>query len=134
MKQADGAFWPIMVGDIIIDAIQEERDQLFAEAVVAFRKGERWWPDKDFERLHIMPQQSARYEADAWEETISAWLERTAPERIESINQVARDAIGLTTEKIGRAEQNRIAAALETLGWRRGERINQTRPWVRPLQ
>jgi hypothetical protein len=29
-----------------------------------------WWPDKDFEREYIMPEQAARYEADAWEETI----------------------------------------------------------------
>jgi len=27
---------------------------LFAEAVVHYRAGAHWWPDKDFEKLHIM--------------------------------------------------------------------------------
>jgi len=123
-------FWPVKVGDIIIDAITEERDQLFAEAVVAFRNGEAWWPDKDFERTHIMPQQQARYEVDAWEENISKWLDQNEPDEI-TITQVAMGALGLSTERTGRAEQNRIMASLETLGWRRAKRREGVRPWVK---
>jgi predicted P-loop ATPase len=42
--------------------------------VRAYRAGEPWWPAKDFEREHIRPQQTSRYEADVWEEKIATWL------------------------------------------------------------
>ena len=98
-----------------------DRDQLFAEAVVRYREGASWWPDKDFERQHIMPQQSARYEADVWEETISVFIQ---PKERVTIGQVARDALAIETPRVGTAEQRRIAAALEQLGWRR-ERLTE---------
>jgi predicted P-loop ATPase len=62
-------FWPNKTGVIDVDALQRDRDQLFAEAVDRFHNGERWWPDKDFEREHIMPEQAARYEADVGRRT-----------------------------------------------------------------
>src|SRR5262249_55602021 len=58
-------FWPVKCGDIELDGLAEDRDQLFAEAVHAYQQDELWWPDKAFERDHIAPQQEARYEGDA---------------------------------------------------------------------
>ncbi|MGB9043798.1 MAG: virulence-associated E family protein, partial [Pseudolabrys sp.] len=49
-------FWPVKVGRISVEALTRHRDQLFAEAVVRYRKGERWWPDRDFEREQIVPE------------------------------------------------------------------------------
>jgi predicted P-loop ATPase len=109
-------FWPIKVGTISIEALELDRDQLFAEAVVLYRERYKWWPDKDFERQHIMPEQSARYESDAWEESIATYLATTAKV---TVGQVAREALGIETPRIGTAEQRRVAAALERLGWRR---------------
>ena len=63
-------FWPIKVGTIDIDKLAYDRDQLFAEATFYYRDGMPWWPDKEFERAHIMPEQSSRYESDVWEEAI----------------------------------------------------------------
>ena len=64
-------FWPVKVGTMIdTDALTRDRDQLLAEAVVAYHAGARWWPDGDFESRHIKPQQDSRFESDAWEEEI----------------------------------------------------------------
>ena len=109
-------FWPVKAGIIDVDALARDRDQLFAEAVACFHKDKRWWPDKDFEREHIMPQQAERYEADAWEDHISDYLETM--EKV-TVGQVARGALGIETQRIGTAEQRRIAAVLEQLGWKR---------------
>jgi predicted P-loop ATPase len=63
-----------------------------------------------------MPEQAARYEADAWEENISTYLDGRAKV---TISQVAREALDLETPRIGTAEQRRIAATLDQLGWKR---------------
>ena len=39
---------------IDVETLARDRDQLFAETVVHYRAGAHWWPDKDFEKLHIM--------------------------------------------------------------------------------
>ena len=109
-------FWPVVTGVIDVDALARNRDQLFAEAVAQYHAGEQWWPDKNFERDYIMPQQALRYEADVWEETIGTFIELHSKV---TISQIARDALGIQTAHIGTADQRRIAAALERLGWKR---------------
>jgi hypothetical protein len=130
-------FWPVKVGTIDTDALAHDRDQLFAEATAAFRAGEAWWPDADFEREHVAPEQEAAFEADAWEESISRYLsglepvrptppatERQKPDRPKCVTllKVAREALFVETAKLGTADQRRIAAAMERLGWDRGAR------------
>ena len=111
--------------EIDIEALKPDRDQLFAEAVKLYRDGEQWWPGKDFEREHIMPEQAARYEADAWEENISDYLQTES--RV-TVGQVAREALFIETPRISRTDQNRVMAALERLRWRR-ERTDGKTDW-----
>jgi predicted P-loop ATPase len=121
-------FWPAKVGRIDLDALTADRDQLFAEAVVAYRAGERWWPDAAFEREHIRAEQEERFEVDAWEETIAAFL--VGRNRVQ-VSEVARDAIGIITAKIGTAEQRSIGRVLNRLGWESG-RSNGIRYFISP--
>ena len=121
-------FWPVKVGIINTDALARDRDQLFAEAVALYRRREAWWPDQAFEIAHIKPQQDARYEADAWEQNIGQYL--AGKERV-TVSDVAKDALLIETSRLGTGEQRRIAAALEQLGWKRGERAGGARWWVR---
>jgi predicted P-loop ATPase len=126
-------FWPVRTGIIKIDELARDRDQLFAEAVARYDAGEPWWPRADFEREHIAPQQAERYEADVWEETIAAHLETVTRT---TIGEVGRQALGIQTPKIGKADSNRIAAAMERLGWKRERPDGKTdwqgkRWWVR---
>jgi predicted P-loop ATPase len=109
-------FWPVVTGKINISAISRDRDQLLAEAVQAFRSSEHWWPDRKFEAEHIAPEQEARYEADAWEEILAPWLE---PRTRVTVSEVAREGLHIETPRIGTADQRRIAAILDRLGWRR---------------
>ena len=40
-------FWPVKVGHIDLAGLREVRDQLWAEAVAAFKAGEKWWLTAD---------------------------------------------------------------------------------------
>jgi predicted P-loop ATPase len=123
-------FWPVKTTIIDIDGLKRDRDQLFAEAVELFDAGTPWWPDRDFERDHIAPQQAARYEGDAWEDPIGEHLQTVT---MTTIHQVARYALGFESARIGTRDQRRIASILTDLGWKRGQREAGTgkRLWIR---
>lgn len=129
-KTGGRRFWPVKVGAINTERLARERDQLFAEAVVLYRGGRSWWPDGDFERRHIAPEQEARFERDAWEEAIIEWL-GSRDEVL--IKEVAKGALQLDVPRLGRLEQNRIVAVLERLGWRRKPKDWRGNiPWAPP--
>jgi predicted P-loop ATPase len=68
-------YWPVLVGVIDLAALKQDRDQLWAEAVVRYRRGESRWPSPEFEAKYIKPQQERR-EAPPhpWEEPIAKFL------------------------------------------------------------
>lgn len=121
-------FWPVMTTRIEVKALERDRDQLFAEAVNAYLNGEQWWPDRQFEREHIAPQQEARYEGDAWEEIMVPWLETRS--RV-MVSEVAKEALYIETPRINVSDQRRIIAILERLGWRRATRTKRGQPYVK---
>ncbi|WP_442755872.1 VapE domain-containing protein [Methylocystis sp. JAN1] len=107
-------YWPVKVGAIDTDALARDRDQLFAEATASYRAGATWWPDGNFERQHITKEQEARFENDAWEEIVGAYIRGRSRA---SVTEIAREGLDMKAERIGTADQRRIAAVLQRLGW-----------------
>ena len=126
MKITAARFWPTKVGWIDIDGLIRDRE-LFAEAVHVCRQRSRWWPDAAFECEVIAPEQEARYELDACEERIREFLvgkQRT------TVLEVAQIGLRIELRKIGTADQRRIMAPLERLGWARGKRGKTAKWWI----
>ena len=109
-------FWPVKITTIDTDGLTADRDQLFAQALHEYRSGTLWWPDGDFERQYIAPEQDDRFEPDPWEQMIRAHLETVSRT---TVGEIARSALQIETPRIGTTEQRRIAAILERLGWHR---------------
>jgi predicted P-loop ATPase len=121
-------FWPVKVGKVDTEALARDRDHLFAEALAAFREGAVWWPDAVFEQKHIAREQEKRFEADAWEEAVCVFLQgRTKV----TVLEVAQGGLKMDLQRLGTSDQRRIMAVLERLGWKRGQRQSDARPWVR---
>lgn len=106
-------FWPVRCGRIDLDGLRAARDQLWAEAATRFRAGATWHPDAVLAVL-AGEQQEGRYQGDAWEDAIAAYLDGRAEV---TIREVASDALEIEIARLTQADQNRIARALGRLGW-----------------
>lgn len=123
-------FWPVKIaGRIDIEALKRDRDQLLAEAVHAYRMGEQWWPDPDFEAKIIKPEQEARRAVDAWEPPIADWLMGRRGEKV-AVLDVAHGALFMERAKCGTADQGRIKGCMSLAGWRKDpQRTNRGYLW-----
>jgi len=110
------------------DLAHQVRGQVLAEAVALYRRGVPWWPNKDFEKRVIAPEQEARYEVDPWEEPVAAYL-RTKIKV--TVGQVAADALGIEKSRQGTIEHRRIIVVLQRLRWERLKKDSRgNRPWA----
>lgn len=125
-------FWCLRVmRSIDTVAVAAARDQLWAEAVAAYRAGEPWWLGAE-----AAEAQSAAAEAfrtvDPWEPAVAEWL-ATAEGHV-TTTRILGAVTGLDLGKVGGREDQRVAAIMRRLGWsRRVARVGGvvTRIWER---
>jgi predicted P-loop ATPase len=118
-------FWPVKTGvsgRIELGLLGDARDQLFAEALIAYQDRVPHWPDAQFERELIMPEQQARYSGDIWEDRIERYI--ADKERVTAA-EIARDALSIPDGQMRHEHALRIASTLRAAGWelRRSERV-----------
>lgn len=109
-------FWPIACrGQIQLELVRENREQLFAEAVVRHKAGEAHW---------LMPaettktEQDARYQADPW----LAGIEMIVKGESEVTTSHVAEKLNISLERRDRATEMRIGACLRFLGWHRKQK------------
>lgn len=116
-------FWPVLVKKIKLDALRADRDQLFAEAVACYKRGERPFIEDKHVLEAAFQEQEKRRTGDPWEHAIREYL---------GDNELARTA-GVTTAKdiwiyalrgsesnFQRVHAHRIGDVLRDLGWSYG--------------
>ena len=125
-------FWPVRCKVIDLDGLRRDRDQLWAEALHHHRLGATWWLDNPDLVRDAVEEQRNRYQADVWQEQISAWLEYPVP-RADAEGQVVQGAsvdsvsiadilhhcIHKPLENWNQFDKKRIAGCLIALGWER---------------
>lgn len=113
LKNARGKrrYWPLRCSEINLEALAVARDQLFAEAVHAYRNGATWheMPEKE-----TAAEQHARQEMDPWTDVIAVWL---AGRSVVTSPEIADHCLRIDIAKFDRAVQMRISRALEFLGY-----------------
>lgn len=120
-------WWPVACGKITFDELVRERDQLWAEAVHAFKAGEPWWfTDTDLVDLAKL-ETDQREQLDPWEDILSSRLDGTIlPVSVaECLGHVA-----VEKSRQGEAEAKRVGKVMRRLGWyRRQTRVGARREW-----
>jgi predicted P-loop ATPase len=107
-------FWPVRVGRIDVDSLRRDRDQLLAEAVAAYRKGESWWLETAELNAAAANVQDAGYQADAWEPLIETWVEgRSGVTTAEILKTALEKPVGTWN----RADETRVGTILRRMGW-----------------
>lgn len=120
-------FLPIKIGRINIHKLEKDRDQLWAEAVLAYREGISWWITSEDVQAEARRQQQDRYVGNSWEEEISQFI---STRNEVSVAEILQHALYLERARWGQAEQNRIARCLRSLGWHRVQvRNGDIRAW-----
>ena len=108
-------FWPVVVGMIDLDALKRDRDQLWGEAVHAYRAHEQWWLTAEAE-VAAVQEQDARRVVDPWEEPVLKWANGVGGDiTVEN----ALFHLNLPRERHDQASANRIARILKADGWER---------------
>jgi len=110
-------YWPVHVTRLDAQALFAYRDQLWAEAVHCFRRGEPWHVLDDEKHLFIV-QQEGRFEVDVWEEIIEQWLITGTTRRV-LMSEVMREALKMDPAHMKRPDQMRVGAIMTRLGWRK---------------
>ncbi|MBN8888823.1 MAG: P-loop ATPase, partial [Rhodospirillales bacterium] len=144
-------FWPVRCGEIDLDSLRRDRDQLWAEAVVRFNAGATWWlEDRDLVG-HAAAAQEARVQTDAWDSLIERWLvsekrrvnvgfgpyedwrdeyvPRSRPLKDVSVGEVLEQALGIEPAKWTKGDQMRVGTFLKAKKWVRYRTTGRPREW-----
>ena len=106
---------PIKTNVIDLERLELDRDQLWAEAIEAYRSGEKWWLTGRAVEAALM-EQAERGEDDPWISTVRTFVE--AKEAV-SCKLVLANAFYLPADKMGQRETKRIAKILRISGFER---------------
>jgi hypothetical protein len=117
-------FWPVRCGRIDVDALKQDRDQFWAEALVRYRAGVRWWLEDSEIIQDAIEEQRGRYVEDVWQDKViqhadeEAALPSGAPRGSASVPEILQ-RLGLETSRPDQAAANRVSRCLKAAGWKR---------------
>jgi predicted P-loop ATPase len=129
-------FWvvPTSTDYIDTDALKLERDDLWAAAVHAYRRGEKNYLSREEEKRNALLNK--RFEVtDSWQEVIEFYLDACSET---SISTILNDCLKIEIGRHDRQSQMRVAAILKNLGWIKGDKKKRikgisTFAWSKPI-
>ena len=125
-------FWPIKVAAVDMVALRRDRDQLWAEAVVAYRAGEVWYLDIHSEAGAGAAQaQEIARSPFMEEEPVRKWLCGQKDDAELLSFDVATGALNVDRAHMPGTLQHRIPRILSTLGWKKTRRTRDGAVWQR---
>ena len=111
-------YWVVEVGHCDPEALEADREQLFAEAVVATRAGEKWHLSGDLEEERA--KEAERYTpVDSWENAISEFI---VNENDFTLDELWRRGLGHERSDASKNDDMRMATILRRLGFNKKRR------------
>lgn len=110
-------YWPVRCGAIRLrgpDSLETDVEQLWAEALVRFNAGDRWYPVEPDEVKLFGLHQAEREHGDVWEDLID---KKTFGRTEIGMVDIFADILDIEASKMTRAEQIRVGECMKRLGW-----------------
>ena len=120
-------YWPVKCKAIDAQAVERDAPQLWAEAVVRYRAGERTWLAPD-EALYSTREQKSRFMEDAWQDRISEIVRGEWTLKIDDVLH----KLELKPRDINNMVKKRVKNSLRQIGWHETRRAGEGRLW-RPV-
>lgn len=115
-------FWPVQVGRVDLNAIIEDRDQLWAEAMTLYRSGTPWHIEDPAINNKLAEQQAQRLVGDDWQHKVSEWL--NAPCRTHKLStdgvttqEILTGALEMRPAELDKRHTTRLGIILRELKW-----------------
>ena len=117
LKDPTGArrIWPVACHGVIDrEALERDRNQLWAEAVTRFKAGAKWWLETPELEALATAEQALRFKEDAWKGPILKWL---GERQDVSIAEVLEHALKIAPRDQTHSAEIRVATILTELGF-----------------
>lgn len=133
-------YWPLECPTVNFEYAQRVRDQLWAEAVVAFKAGEDWWV-KAHEQPLFEYEQDRKTVDDLWQAPIEEYLRdpMIKDRPLLSGAQILKGALGKDVGHGSKVDYKRISDVMRGLGWEKQKKrlLDTSNPvwvYVRPAR
>jgi putative DNA primase/helicase len=111
-------FWPVTVGRVDLKTVRDEREQLWAEAVVRYRRNEKWHLLETRLLEAAAKETESRRIRDPWEHDVRRWLKKNDREgKGVTTEELLGGAVKMLSDRRTKADQMRMARALRVIGW-----------------
>ena len=112
-------FWPVACGgDVDVARLEADRNQLWAEAVALYKRGQAWWVDSDELKALCSAEQAMREPSDEWTGPIKKWLQKPTS-GAHTIHSILCGAMSFIHKDIRKPDEMRCAQILRRLGYDR---------------
>lgn len=113
-------YWPVVCGQVRFSELEQDREQLLAEAVDSYFKGEALFVVDKHVLGHMEKEQEARLVTDPWTDSIAEFLETnefTRDHNFTTTRDLWEYALRGTPTLFSKAHANRICSIMRKLGW-----------------
>lgn len=121
LKDDTGArrFWPVETGYIHIGWLEEDRDQLWAEARDRYMAGNPWWFDADERAELAAPMEDARRVRDPWEDDVLKFVEAHLMHGYQyvTLQDILKIALDFKTSSVDHKSALRVASIMRAGGY-----------------
>lgn len=108
-------YLPVRCGPVDTDFLREHREDLFAEALMAYRAGEPWWLEEGEETRLAELARDTRTQDDPWCEGLARYMMKSGAQRW-STEVLLIEACGVDRGHQTQQHQTRLAGCMHTLG------------------
>lgn len=125
-REGNRRYWVVTVGKIDTKRLEKDRDQLLAEALVAYRAGEIWWLS-DKEAIRARSEVSVYEAEDHVQEALLSYLQTIYDSKGKwpktfTAREVAEKVLGILPGNIKTEDIKNLNSVMKNLGWVKSRR------------